>query len=87
MTSPPNDRSPLAEAIAWSARVTTIAMEMVIPGVIGIWIDRKLGTVMVFVVLGIILGMTVGIIHLVRLGESANGGDGRGRGSTKGNSK
>lgn len=32
------------------------------------WIDRRLGTVMVFLVLGMILGMTTAILHLVRLG-------------------
>ncbi len=40
---------------------------MAVPGVIGLWIDRQLGTVMVFLVLGVILGMTAGIMHLVRL--------------------
>ena len=74
VTTPPDDRSPLALAAAWSARVTTIALEMVIPGMIGLWIDRQLGTVMVFLVLGVVLGMTVGMLHLVRLGVSAERG-------------
>lgn len=50
--------------------MTTIALEMVLPPVIGLWIDRQLGTVMVFLVLGAILGMTTGILHLVRLAAS-----------------
>ncbi len=40
---------------------------MVLPGLVGLWIDQKLGTVMVFLVLGVILGMTSGLIHLIRM--------------------
>lgn len=54
-------------AAEWTSRVTTIALEMVLPGLAGLWIDRKLGTVLVFLVLGVALGMTVGMIHLVRM--------------------
>ena len=43
---------------------------MVVPGLIGLWIDRQLGTVMVFLVLGVALGMTTGMLHLVRLASS-----------------
>lgn len=67
MTNSPDDRSPLAQALAWSSLVTTVSLEMVVPALIGYWIDRRLGTVMVFLMLGAILGMTGGIYHLVRL--------------------
>jgi F0F1-type ATP synthase assembly protein I len=50
--------------------VTSIALEMVIPGILGFWLDQNLGTVMVFLVLGVALGMTVGMIHLLRLAKS-----------------
>jgi F0F1-type ATP synthase assembly protein I len=52
--------------------VTTIALEMVIPGAIGLWIDQRLGTVMVFLMLGLVLGVTTGIMHLVRLTGSTD---------------
>ena len=67
MADPPDDRSPFAQAAEWSSRATTISLEMVVPGLIGLWIDRQLGTVMVFLVLGVALGMTTGMLHLVRL--------------------
>jgi len=63
----PDQRPPLVVAAEWTSRVTTISLEMVLPGLIGFWIDRQLGTVMVFLVLGVIVGMTAGMIHLVRL--------------------
>ena len=65
--NPADDRSSLALAYGWAVRVTTISLEMVVPGLIGLWIDRQLGTVMVFLVLGMILGVTGGMLHLVRL--------------------
>jgi len=61
------DRPAVVQGMEWAARVITISLEMVLPGLLGFWIDRKLGTVMVFLVLGAALGMTVGMIHLVRL--------------------
>ena len=54
--------------------MTTVSLEMVVPGVIGYWIDGQLGTKMVFLVLGVILGMTTGIIHLVRMTASPKPG-------------
>ena len=75
VTKPPDERSILAMAAAWSAHVTMISLEMVLPGVLGFWIDQHLGTVMVFLVLGAILGMTTGILHLVRLTASPDGGE------------
>ena len=74
MTNSADDRSPLALAVALSARVTTISLEMAIPGAIGYWIDRRLGTVMLFLVLGVILGTTTGVSHLVRLAASSRPG-------------
>ena len=70
VADPPDDRSSLAQAAQWSSRVTSISLEMVVPGLVGLWIDRQLGTVMVFLVLGMALGMTTAILHLVRLGSS-----------------
>ena len=79
----------MALAYAWSARATAIALEMVIPGFLGLWIDRLLGTVMVFLVLGVILGMTSGMIHLVRLAATVQAdepSDGKPPGNDSGSS-
>ena len=67
MTTQPDDRSPLARAMAWTSHVTTISLEMVVPGVIGLWIDQKLGTGMLFLVLGVLLGLGMGMWHLIKL--------------------
>lgn len=63
----------MAKAVAWSSEAISIAVEMVVPGLVGLWIDRKLGTVLVFLVLGVALGMTLALFHLVRLTKSVSG--------------
>ena len=67
-----DDRSPLALAYGWAVRITSISLEMVVPGLIGLWIDRQLGTVLLFLVLGVIVGFTTGMLHLIRLAAAAS---------------
>jgi F0F1-type ATP synthase assembly protein I len=71
----PDDRSPVALAYGWAVRITAISLEMVVPGLIGLWVDRQLGTVMVFLVLGVIVGVTAGMFHLVRVAGSLQRGE------------
>ena len=65
--APDDRRPPLAQAAAWASRVMTVALEMVLPGLIGIWIDRKLGTKAVFTLAGFGLGLSVALWHLLQL--------------------
>ena len=53
----------------WVARITTVSLEMVLPGVIGYWIDLRLGTKVVFLILGVILGFVGGLRHLIKLAK------------------
>ena len=56
-----------------SSLVISVAMEMVLPGLAGwYWIDRRLGTKFVFLVLGLVLGVVGGMIHLIRLVSPKN---------------
>jgi hypothetical protein len=68
MVSPASDsRSAVAKAYSWAAQIMTVALEMVLPGVVGIWLDRKLGSVALFTVIGFGLGLPLGIWHLLRM--------------------
>lgn len=67
MDNSPDGRSPYALAMEWISRITTISLEMVLPGVIGYWIDLRLGTKVVFLILGVILGFVGGIWQLIKL--------------------
>jgi F0F1-type ATP synthase assembly protein I len=63
----PDSRSNFAKAYSWAARIMTVALEMVFPGVIGIWLDRRLGTVALFTILGFGIGLPLGLWHLLRM--------------------
>jgi len=76
VTDSPDDRPPLARAAEWTSRVTTISLEMVLPGLVGLWIDQKLGTKALFLVLGVILGFATGLWSLIRLSDTSKSADG-----------
>ncbi|HJS08748.1 MAG TPA: AtpZ/AtpI family protein [Pirellulales bacterium] len=70
---PPQDkRPPMAVAMEWVSRITTVALEMVVPGVIGWFIDRWLGTGFIAII-GFGLGLVGGMYHLIVMANSANG--------------
>ena len=71
MSRETDDRSAIARAYQWSVRVTTIAIEMVLPGVLGIWVDRKLGTRFLFTLLGLALGMWLALRELLGMARAA----------------
>jgi hypothetical protein len=64
---PTDDRSPLAIAHHWAARIITIALEMVFPGLLGYWLDRWLGLKGGFIVAGFAAGLYLGMRHLLQL--------------------
>lgn len=63
----PDERSPIAKAAAWAARILTVALEMVLPALIGTWVDQKLGTVAVFMLIGLGLGGFAATVHLMQM--------------------
>lgn len=56
----------MAEAMQWVALLTTIAMEMVLPGLAGRWLDGRFGT-RYLIMVGFALGLTIGLYHLLQL--------------------
>ena len=62
-----NDRSPFTLAMEWTSRITTISLEMVVPALVGYWLDQRLGTHLLFLVLGVILGFVTAMLSLLRL--------------------
>jgi Putative F0F1-ATPase subunit Ca2+/Mg2+ transporter len=56
----------MAIGMQWIAKITTVALEMVLPAVIGMWLDQKLGTQFLSL-LGIVVGVPLGIWHLTRM--------------------
>ncbi|MEE8452012.1 MAG: AtpZ/AtpI family protein [Thermoguttaceae bacterium] len=72
MNDSSDDRSPMAVAMAWTSHVTAIAMEMVLPALAGIWADRQLGTGMLFLLLGVVFGFTLGMWSLLKLAKASS---------------
>ncbi|MBI2478826.1 MAG: AtpZ/AtpI family protein [Planctomycetia bacterium] len=56
----------IAKGMQWVAKITTVALEMVLPAVIGKWLDQLLGTHFLGV-LGLAVGVPLGIWHLVKM--------------------
>jgi hypothetical protein len=69
VNDPSDDRSPLSAGLQWTSRITGVALEMVMPGLAGHWLDQKLGTVAVFLLLGVVLGFILGLRTLIQFGK------------------
>jgi F0F1-type ATP synthase assembly protein I len=67
VTNPSDDRSPAAKAYQWATRIMIVSLEMVLPGLAGYWVDQRLGTVCLFLVVGLALGCSAAVVHLVQL--------------------
>ena len=67
MTTPSDDPSPIAIAYQWASRIIVVSLEMVLPGLAGYWLDQRVGTVVLFMLIGFALGCTAEVIHLVQI--------------------
>lgn len=68
---PPVRRSPLALGFEWASRITTVALGFVLPTVGGAWLDERLGSRPWGVLIGTALGVTAGLVQLVRLARAS----------------
>lgn len=66
------DTSWIAKGVQWVSKITTVALEMVVPVIIGSWLDRKLGT-QFLTILGIALGVPLGLWHLIKMTKRSEG--------------
>ncbi len=66
--NPPQDeRSPMAAALDWTARITTIGLEMALPAGGGYWLDQRFHTLPILSAVGALLGFAVGFYHLLKI--------------------
>jgi hypothetical protein len=72
VTTPPDDRSPIALAYVWATRIMVVALTMVLPGLAGHWVDEQLGTVVLFLLIGLGLGCTAATFQLMQIIRSEN---------------
>ena len=62
----PVDLSWIAEGMNWVSKITTVALEMVLPGLAGLWLDNQFGT-RFLTLIGFALGVPLGMWHLIAL--------------------
>ena len=67
VTEQRDDRTPLVLAYEWSARITSISLELVVPVLIGYWLDRRWGTLPLLLIIGVALGFATATMSLLRL--------------------
>jgi F0F1-type ATP synthase assembly protein I len=61
----------MAIAFQWSATIMTISAEMVVPGLLGYWLDQRLGTHVLFLLVGFAVGGTLATLALMRIAKNA----------------
>jgi hypothetical protein len=67
----PREPHPIAEAVRWVGILTTIGLEMALPGLIGHWLDRRFGLrILAFV--GLVLGLAIGLFSLVKIARQSD---------------
>lgn len=79
---PPRRPQPIALAIEWVAKITTVALEMVLPAIAGGYLDRRLGS-RYWVFVGLAVGMATGMYHLLQMTRKPNGQDNKPNGQDK----
>lgn len=62
-----DSRSPISIGIDWGARVTSIGLEFALPAVLGHFLDKWLDSAPWLTLVGAILGMAIGMSHILRL--------------------
>jgi len=73
----------MALAMEWVAKITTVGLEMMLPAVGGGYLDRRLGTSH-WALVGVVLGVVLGMWHLLLMTKVAGGRKGGGKGSDGG---
>jgi hypothetical protein len=65
----------MAIAYSWAARIIGVSFEMVVPGLLGLWLDARLGTVCLLTMIGFAGGLSLGMWHLIRMTSPPTDGD------------
>jgi hypothetical protein len=60
------NRHPIALAMEWVAKITTVALEMFLPAIGGSYLDAHFGT-SYWALVGLVLGLVVGLWHLLQM--------------------
>ena len=62
----PHKPSPMSLAVEWVARITAVALVMVLPGIAGHWLDDRFG-LNVLTLVGFAVGFVAGFVALLAM--------------------
>ena len=65
--SPRDSRTPMAVAMLWVSKITTVSLTMVLPALGGWWLDNVCGTAPWLLITGAMVGMAAGFRQLLQL--------------------
>ena len=68
----PTRISPLSAGLQWATTITTIGLEMALPALAGVWLDRRFGTGPIWTVVLALLGVVVAMRHLWDISKRLN---------------
>lgn len=68
---PPDSRPPMAVAMQWVSRITSISLTMAIPAWAGYWADGKWKTTPWLTVVGAVLGFGAAMSQLLQLAKES----------------
>lgn len=66
-------RSPLSAGLEWSSRIGTLGLEFVVPALLGHYLDGRMGTNPVGLLVGMTLGFAAGMMHILRIARGPGG--------------
>ena len=73
MTRSDEPRSKLAVGMDWATRATSIGLEFVVPSLLGAFLDQKMKTSPIGVLIGALVGFGVGMTHILRIAKEGTG--------------
>lgn len=65
--------SSVAEAMKWISVITSVVGVMIVPALVGVWIDRLLGTNYPLTILGVVIGFVGGMYCLLDMVKAKAG--------------
>ncbi|MDO5113232.1 MAG: AtpZ/AtpI family protein [Planctomycetia bacterium] len=63
-------RASWAVGFAKASEISSIALEAILPALLGVWLDQQCSTILLFFSIGLILGMIAAVNHLLHMVKS-----------------
>lgn len=67
LPSDDDGRSAIAKGWAWSERILSVGLEMMLPACAGYWVDQRWGWTPWLTLVGAAFGFTLSLVHLIQL--------------------